>query len=50
MLEATSIEAKDCYIVSDAVSCKPLERWALGKGMALRQVVNTGKTGDWGGL
>jgi hypothetical protein len=44
------IKPEDVYVVADAESCKPLERWALGNGLDVASVINTGGTGRWGGL
>lgn len=47
---AGNAKPEDVYVLADAESCKPLERWGLGRGLDVASIINTGGTGRWGGL
>lgn len=50
MVGSGSFAKEDIFVVADADSCKPLERWALSRGIDVSAVINTGRTGARGGL
>jgi hypothetical protein len=44
------LTARNLVLLVDGESCKPLERWIVGKGLDVSCVFNTGRTGPLGRL